>query len=70
MAGDLRTPAIDAVNNKKEFTENKGETAIIEIQSVCSDCNKKIAKSTAVEVVDGKIAVLQKDQINHAHGSY
>ncbi|HVI40701.1 MAG TPA: hypothetical protein VM577_08575, partial [Anaerovoracaceae bacterium] len=49
---------------------DKSNVATIQIQSVCPTCNKKVAKDTAIEVVDGKISNMQRDQINHAHGSY
>jgi hypothetical protein len=71
VAHDLNTPGTPAhtLDTKTLSGARSGET-IIKVTAVCEKCNAKIAEDTALRVVDGKIVKMQKDQINHAHGSY
>lgn len=70
VAGDLRQPAeAQGPFSQVQAGTRQGE-AVVKVMAVCPQCNAKVAEQTAIRIVNGKIAKMQKDQINHAHGSY
>jgi hypothetical protein len=70
VAADLRLPANNP-NTPGQGTSGPRQTeATVNVLSVCPQCNAKVAEQTAIRIVDGRIVKMQKDHINHAHGSY
>jgi hypothetical protein len=73
VAGDMRADtAGDASRTPRGgaggIPGGRGESSTIQVQAVCAECNKKIAKAVAIDIVNGKISRMQRDQINGAHG--